>query len=129
MNVEIRAEAALFPEKEYISGIFVAVYDLAPPPPPSPLPFTKLSLFLSSPSCVSPVGHTDGRGVEGRGGGGRRDSLVLYISFNTLCCTQTRNQNFLRCKRFNSGCYIYEINFLASFQTKENPFFHLRRCT
>jgi hypothetical protein len=26
MNVEIRAEAALFPEKEYISGIFVAVY-------------------------------------------------------------------------------------------------------
>jgi hypothetical protein len=25
MNVEIRAEAALFPEKEYISGIFVAV--------------------------------------------------------------------------------------------------------
>jgi hypothetical protein len=27
MNVEIRAEAALFPEKEYISGIFVAVRD------------------------------------------------------------------------------------------------------
>jgi hypothetical protein len=26
MNVEIGAEAALFPEKEYISGIFVAVY-------------------------------------------------------------------------------------------------------
>jgi hypothetical protein len=25
MNVEIRAEAALFPEKEYISGIFFAV--------------------------------------------------------------------------------------------------------
>jgi hypothetical protein len=25
MNVEIRAEAALFPEKEYIYGIFVAV--------------------------------------------------------------------------------------------------------
>jgi hypothetical protein len=28
MNVEIGAEAALFPEKEYISGIFVAVYCL-----------------------------------------------------------------------------------------------------
>ncbi len=27
MNMEIRAEAALFPEKEYISGIFVAVQD------------------------------------------------------------------------------------------------------
>ncbi len=25
MNVEIRAEAALFPEKEHIRGIFVAV--------------------------------------------------------------------------------------------------------
>ncbi len=26
MNVETGAEAALFPEKEYISGIFIAVY-------------------------------------------------------------------------------------------------------
>ncbi len=26
MNVEIGAEAALFPEKEYMNGIFVAVY-------------------------------------------------------------------------------------------------------
>jgi hypothetical protein len=26
MNVEIGAEAALFPEKEYIKGIFVAVF-------------------------------------------------------------------------------------------------------
>jgi hypothetical protein len=29
MNVEIGAEAALFPKKEYIKGIFVAVYWLA----------------------------------------------------------------------------------------------------
>jgi hypothetical protein len=27
MNAEIGAEAARFPEKEYIKGIFVAVYD------------------------------------------------------------------------------------------------------
>jgi hypothetical protein len=27
MNVEIATEAAQFPEKEYINGIFVAVYD------------------------------------------------------------------------------------------------------
>jgi hypothetical protein len=27
MNVEIGAEAAVFPEKEYIKGIFVAVWD------------------------------------------------------------------------------------------------------
>ncbi len=30
MNVEIGAEAALFPEKEYMSGIFVAVYSKTP---------------------------------------------------------------------------------------------------
>jgi hypothetical protein len=30
MNVEIGAEAALFPEKEYIKGIFVAVYLMTP---------------------------------------------------------------------------------------------------
>ncbi len=29
MNVEIGAEAALFPEKEYISGIFIAVQQWA----------------------------------------------------------------------------------------------------
>jgi len=28
MNVEVGAEAALFPEKEYIKGIFVAVHPL-----------------------------------------------------------------------------------------------------
>jgi hypothetical protein len=30
MNVEIGAEAALFPEKEYLNGIFVAVKDGCP---------------------------------------------------------------------------------------------------
>ncbi len=35
MNVEIGAEAALFPEKEYINGIFVAVWaDLSWPDGP-----------------------------------------------------------------------------------------------
>jgi hypothetical protein len=29
MNVEIGAEAALFPEKEYIGGIAVAVWEMA----------------------------------------------------------------------------------------------------
>ena len=47
MNVEIRAEAALFPEKEYISGIFVAVY-LALSPAPALLP----------PSCFEDVKTT-----------------------------------------------------------------------
>jgi hypothetical protein len=35
MNVEIGAEAALFPEKEYINGIFFAVYDTTTFPCPS----------------------------------------------------------------------------------------------
>ncbi len=37
MNMEIGAEAALFPEKKYISGIFVAVYDNPMPSPHSGL--------------------------------------------------------------------------------------------
>jgi hypothetical protein len=41
MNVEIRAEAALFPEKEYINGIAVAVHF------DSTLPLTNFSLSKS----------------------------------------------------------------------------------
>jgi hypothetical protein len=86
MNVEIWAEAALFPEKEYISGIFVAVCMIwLLPPTPSPTLSSKIS--LSQSSCVSPVELTDGRVGRGwkrsqiiRG----RESLVLYKSFNTL---------------------------------------------
>jgi hypothetical protein len=47
MNVEIGAEAALFPEKEYINGIFVAVHcekGLAIFPSPAGKSLTKLSL-------------------------------------------------------------------------------------
>jgi hypothetical protein len=47
MNVEIGAEAALFLEKEYIIGIFVAVY-LALSPAPALLP----------PSCFEDVKTT-----------------------------------------------------------------------
>jgi hypothetical protein len=45
MNVEIGAEAALFPEKEYTSGIFVAVLI---PVPSSKLLFSALSAFVCS---------------------------------------------------------------------------------
>jgi hypothetical protein len=61
--------------------------DLAPSPTPSPH-VSKLSLFLSS--CVSPVELIDGR-KRGEGLGEepnqiirRRESLVLFKSFNTL---------------------------------------------
>jgi hypothetical protein len=39
MNVEIGAEAALFPEKEYINGIFVAVWLAREVERPSPSTF------------------------------------------------------------------------------------------
>ncbi len=45
MNVEIGAEATLFPDKEYISGIFVAVLI---PVPSSNLLFSALSAFVCS---------------------------------------------------------------------------------
>ncbi len=68
MNVEIGAEAAIFPGKEYISGIFLAVQGLysfnsnhvikitsvfiAPPPPPQVArlyidPYSSFPLSLS----------------------------------------------------------------------------------
>ncbi len=62
MTVEIGTEAAQFPEKEYINGIFVVVHlwyrlkvgEIDPPPPPSPQP-------LGDPACskrVGPIGNT-----------------------------------------------------------------------
>jgi hypothetical protein len=50
MNVEIGTEAALFPEKEYINGIFLAVF--APAEGADTLP-----LFVLYPYCTlwSPV--------------------------------------------------------------------------
>jgi hypothetical protein len=38
MNVEIGTEAALFPEKEYTNGIFVAVYSQIGPLSPVSIP-------------------------------------------------------------------------------------------
>ncbi len=60
MNVEIVAEAAQFPEKEYINGIFVAVQlrftyfhklaKLSPPPSPSP-PIEQMKRRGGAPCC------------------------------------------------------------------------------
>ncbi len=51
MNVEIGAEAALFPEKEYINGIAVAVHSIS-----SPALLSCLVLFLfCSLSCSIPL--------------------------------------------------------------------------
>jgi hypothetical protein len=69
MNVEIGAEAALFPEKEYINGIAVAVHPtlhhslpvshtpLLNPHPSlaSPPPLAPLTLFLSSIPPPPPI--------------------------------------------------------------------------
>ncbi len=49
MNVEIGAEAALFPEKEYIKVIFVAVQGLTPP-----------RLFTRQPRPIRPPSPSSG---------------------------------------------------------------------
>ncbi len=54
MNVEIRAEAPLFPEKEYISRTFVAVRALG-----SPLPVSILTLCQSRRSPYARVDFID----------------------------------------------------------------------
>jgi hypothetical protein len=47
MNVEIETEAAQFPEKEYINGIFVAVCSVPPKAP-------NLLCGLSPENCFFP---------------------------------------------------------------------------
>ncbi len=66
-------------------GLLAVVwFGLAPSTPPSPPPLSKLS--LSQSSCVSPVELTygRGRGWERSQIRQRRESLVLYKSFNAL---------------------------------------------
>jgi hypothetical protein len=54
MNVEIGAEAALFPEKEYINGIAVAVHDKPnEPTKEGPLSFVLFESPFTSVSKVS----------------------------------------------------------------------------
>ncbi len=67
---------------------FRAVYDLAPPPPLPPS--RQQVVFLSQSSSMSPFELTDRRGAWRRSQIiRRRESLVLYKSFNTLCSTIT----------------------------------------
>jgi hypothetical protein len=54
-----------------------------PLPPLTLSPVSRLSLFLSLPVCRRSSLLTGGGGAWGRR---QRESLVLYISFNTLCC-------------------------------------------
>jgi hypothetical protein len=63
MNVEIGAEIALFPEKEYIKGIFVAVY--ASLPHISPLWHTVSNCY-----CHLPPWNRNFEVVSAGGGGG-----------------------------------------------------------
>ncbi len=60
---------------------------------PHPIPLSRQQVVsLSQSSCVLPVELTDGRGWEGVGeepNHTRRESLVLYESFNALWLTQS----------------------------------------
>ncbi len=51
MNVEIGAEAALFPEKEYLNGIAVAVYT----PADRRKVFLRFNTFISFSTFNSPT--------------------------------------------------------------------------
>ncbi len=55
MNVEIRTEAALFPEKEYISGIFLAMHAWAAKPCWRNKPVPRASILQTQPGrLISP---------------------------------------------------------------------------
>jgi hypothetical protein len=64
MNVEIGAEAALFPEKEYISGIFVAVHNTTIDPYGIEGPISKTKMEVEAKASVY------------RGGGG--NSYIIH---------------------------------------------------
>ncbi len=67
---------------------FSPTYDLAPTSPPSPLLSRQQVVSLSQSFLVSQVELTNGRGGRVWGRSHiirRRESLVLYKSFNTLC--------------------------------------------
>jgi hypothetical protein len=99
MNVEIGAEAALFPEKEYIKGIFVAVRS----------------------SILTGEVWRDGVGEDGE-----RAWSSLYHSILSAVHKQETKTFKMQTIQFRM---LYDIHVLASFQTKENPFSHLHRCT
>ncbi len=75
-------------------------FSISPPPAPHPFPPSTLHVVsLSQSSCVSPVELNDERGREGGGRGTKtyhRETLALYKSFKTLCCS------VLKTKRMNS---------------------------
>ncbi len=77
---------------------FSPSYQLAPSPPPLS-PISQLSLFLSPPVFRRPSLR---RGKGGSAWGTsqiirRRETLVLYVSINTLCCRRSAN-----CSQFGS---------------------------
>jgi hypothetical protein len=81
--VEIGAEAALFPEKEYISGIFVAVY-LALSPAPALLP----------PSCFEDVKTT--RLLQLQDGAGDRYPVGRACTINHVTNTILTRESILQ---------------------------------
>jgi hypothetical protein len=57
MNVEIGAEAALFPEKEYINGIAVAEHGIACSPHPPLVDICRQTLSLLNPFLPTSLEH------------------------------------------------------------------------
>ncbi len=77
---QIKRAASSLQSREYSPS-----YDLASPPSLPPLSHQQV-VYLFQSSCVLPVMLTDGKeGVCRSPIRRRRESLVRYISFNTLC--------------------------------------------
>jgi hypothetical protein len=92
MNVEIGTEASQFPEKEYINGIFVAVYNYS---------------------------HWKGRGKAGRveperrGGGQHRRVQITSWFENTIMTECTQEIGYLQ--SINSDKYLPQSPFTGQF--------------
>jgi hypothetical protein len=85
MNVEIGAEAALFPEKEYINGIAVAVHSHAP-----------LHNFRNIRSCIGIglgmrfFGSLKGAHIRFTGGGSGLCSFWFLLAKQTMIFAKAR---------------------------------------
>ncbi len=94
MNVEIGTEAALFPEKEYITGIFLAVW--------------TVTVTIKLPMIIPVNSPVQGRSSPGESTG---RSMCMKLSYNSSKWSVTRDYFF-----FFS---VYKLRFLAKLPMRQ----------